>query len=143
MFWGDNLNERSNTFLETEPVGALMRRYSLPCIISLLVASLYNIADPVFIFGFGWGMMGAAVATGLGQLLTAEAAVGAAGLLIVELFPGQLIAVFGVGFALLLPVFFVLDGILLSMPVSDVLTFALSAAAAAYTMRALRRPAGA
>lgn len=137
------MNERSNTFLETEPVGALMRRYSLPCIISLLVASLYNIADQVFIFGFGWGMMGAAVATVLGQLLTAEAAVGAAALLIVELFPGQLIAVFGVGFALLLPVFFGLDGILLSMPVSDVLTFALSAAAAAYTMRALRRPAGA
>ena len=31
--------------------------------------------------------------------------------------------VFGVGFALLLPVFFGLDGILYSMPVSDVLTF--------------------
>ena len=31
--------------------------------------------------------------------------------------------VFGVGFALLLPVFFGLDGVLFSMPVSDVLTF--------------------
>ena len=31
--------------------------------------------------------------------------------------------VFGVGFALLLPVFFGLDGVLYSMPVSDVLTF--------------------
>lgn len=31
--------------------------------------------------------------------------------------------VFGVGFALLLPVFFGLDGVLLSMPVSDLLTF--------------------
>ncbi len=31
--------------------------------------------------------------------------------------------VFGVGFALLLPVFFGLDGILLSMPVSDLLSF--------------------
>lgn len=31
--------------------------------------------------------------------------------------------VFGVGFALLLPVFFNLDGVLYSMPVSDVLTF--------------------
>ena len=31
--------------------------------------------------------------------------------------------VFGVGFALLLPVFFGLDGVLLSMPVSDMLTF--------------------
>lgn len=31
--------------------------------------------------------------------------------------------VFGVGFALLLPLFFDLDGVLYSMPVSDVLTF--------------------
>ena len=31
--------------------------------------------------------------------------------------------VFGVGFALLLPVFFGLDGVLFSMPVSDILTF--------------------
>ena len=31
--------------------------------------------------------------------------------------------VFGVGFALLLPVFLGLDGVLLSMPVSDLLTF--------------------
>ena len=31
--------------------------------------------------------------------------------------------VFGVGFALLLPVFFGLDGVLYSMPLSDMLTF--------------------
>ncbi len=31
--------------------------------------------------------------------------------------------VFGVGFALLLPVFFGLDGVLYSMPVSDIPTF--------------------
>ena len=31
--------------------------------------------------------------------------------------------VFGVGFALLLPLFFGLDGVLYSMPVSDILTF--------------------
>ena len=35
--------------------------------------------------------------------------------------------VFGVGFALLLPVFFRLDGVLYSMPVSDILTFIISA----------------
>lgn len=35
--------------------------------------------------------------------------------------------VFGVGFALLLPVFFGLDGVLYSMPVSDILTFIVSA----------------
>ena len=117
------------------------------------------------------------------KLLTAEAAVGAVALLIAELFPKQLIAifgaanessyytefavhafriylcmiifacinkacfiflqamgkaaestalsmireiVFGVGFAVILPIFFGLDGVLYSMPVSDILTFAVS-----------------
>lgn len=41
--------EKSNQFLETEPIGRLMRKYSVPCIISLLVASLYNIVDQIFI----------------------------------------------------------------------------------------------
>ncbi len=127
-------------------------------------------------------------------LLLTEAAVGAVALVIVECFPGQLIAVFGaaneseyytlfalrafriylsttilacvnkatfiylqslgkafmstllsmvrevlfgVGFALLLPVFFGLDGILLSMPVSDVLTFVISAIVIIYTNKEL------
>lgn len=43
------MNEKSNTFLETEPAGSLMRSYAIPCIISLLVASLYNIVDQIFI----------------------------------------------------------------------------------------------
>lgn len=47
--------------------------------------------------------------------------------------------VFGVGFALLLPVFFGLDGVLYSMPVSDVLTFFISVAAIIYTYRTLRQ----
>ena len=34
--------------------------------------------------------------------------------------------VFGVGFAVILPIFFGLDGVLYSMPVSDILTFAVS-----------------
>ena len=34
--------------------------------------------------------------------------------------------VFGVGFALLLPLFWGLDGVLYSMPVSDILTFAVA-----------------
>ena len=43
------MNEKSSTFLETEPIGALMRKYAVPCIISLLVAALYNIVDQIFI----------------------------------------------------------------------------------------------
>ena len=45
---------------------------------------------------------------------------------------------FGVGFALLLPLFLGLDGVLWSMPVSDALTFVLSAAAIVHTCRKLR-----
>lgn len=47
--------------------------------------------------------------------------------------------VFGVGFALLLPVFFGLNGVLYSMPVSDVLTFVISIVAIVYTCRELNR----
>ena len=43
------MDKKSNAFLETEPVGKLMRKYAIPCIISLLVAALYNIVDQIFI----------------------------------------------------------------------------------------------
>lgn len=39
----------ANIFLEREPVGRLMIRYSVPLIVSLLVAALYNIVDQIFI----------------------------------------------------------------------------------------------
>ena len=47
--------------------------------------------------------------------------------------------VFGVGFALLLPLFFGLDGVLYSMPVSDVLTAAASAVVIIRVLRELDR----
>ncbi len=39
----------TNSFLETESIGKLMRKYSIPCIISLIVGALYNIVDQIFI----------------------------------------------------------------------------------------------
>ena len=60
---------------------------------------------------------------------------GAVALLLVEVFPRQLIAIFGAGFALLLPKFFGLDGVLYSMPVSDVLTFLIAAVMSVMTYR--------
>ena len=45
--------------------------------------------------------------------------------------------VFGVGFALLLPLFFGLDGVLYSMPVSDILTFIITAVIVVWTYREL------
>lgn len=41
--------ENTNQFLGTERIGGLMRRYAVPCIISLLVGALYNIVDQIFI----------------------------------------------------------------------------------------------
>lgn len=151
--------------------------------ISTLIGAVANIIlDPIFIFVFHWGMMGA------------EALVGLLALIIVECFPAGLISifgaanesvyytefavrafrvylcmvifacvnkatfiflqamgkaavstmlsmireiVFGVGFALLLPVFYGLDGVLYSMPVSDILTFIVSAIIIASTYKQL------
>ena len=41
--------ETGNQYLGTERVGKLMRRYAVPCVISLLVGALYNIVDQIFI----------------------------------------------------------------------------------------------
>lgn len=45
-------NEASNAFA-TEPIGKLITKFAIPCVISLLVNSLYNIVDQIFI---GWGV---------------------------------------------------------------------------------------
>ena len=37
------------SFLETTPIPKLMRKYAVPCVVSLLVAALYNIVDQIFI----------------------------------------------------------------------------------------------
>ena len=97
------MENQAQNFLATERIGKLMRKYAVPCIISLLVGALYNIVDQIFI----------ANATIVREI------------------------VFGVGFALLLPLFFGLDGVLYSMPVSDVLTAIVSAVIIAKTYRQL------
>ncbi|MDD6627927.1 MAG: MATE family efflux transporter [Lachnospiraceae bacterium] len=43
------METKSNSFLAEEPVGKLMGKYAVPCIISLLVGALYNIVDQIFI----------------------------------------------------------------------------------------------
>ena len=208
---------------------------------STLAGAVLNIIlDPVFIFVFKWGMMGAAVATVIGQIVTAVlavwyilhmklvrpskkdfklsgkicrrtlllgitsflsqislvAAMAAINNMILEVFPLQLIGifgaanessyytdfalkafriylcmmvlacvnkacfiflqamgkamestmlsmvreiVFGVGFALLLPLFFGLDGVLYSMPLSDILTFIIALILITATYRELRQ----
>lgn len=41
--------QKSNAFLVTDSIGRLMSQYAVPCVISLLVAALYNIVDQIFI----------------------------------------------------------------------------------------------
>lgn len=43
------MEQDMNRFLGEEPVGKLMKKYAVPCIISLLVGALYNIVDQIFI----------------------------------------------------------------------------------------------
>ena len=45
--------EKEENILGYEKIGKLIKKFSLPCIISLLVNSLYNIVDQIFI---GWGV---------------------------------------------------------------------------------------
>lgn len=77
------MKEKDNILL-TEKPGNLMKKYSVPCIISLLVAALYNIVDQLFIANASYlGSYGNAVVLGMIALL------------IVELIPKQLIGIFG------------------------------------------------
>ena len=45
------------TFFETETIGRLMMKFSIPAIISMIVNSVYNIVDQIFI-GQGVGYLG-------------------------------------------------------------------------------------
>ena len=42
--------------LEKEEIGKLVRKFAIPCVISMIVAALYNIVDQIFI---GWSEAGA------------------------------------------------------------------------------------
>ncbi len=43
------MNTDSNAFIGTQPMGRLMRKFALPCVVSLLFGALYNIVDQIFI----------------------------------------------------------------------------------------------
>ena len=49
--------EQEENILGREKIGKLIRKFSIPCIISMLVNSLYNIVDQIFI-GQGVGYLG-------------------------------------------------------------------------------------
>ena len=45
----DFIMTKTNDFLEKEGLGRLMRKYTVPCVISLLAAALYNMVDQLYI----------------------------------------------------------------------------------------------
>lgn len=47
------MEEQTNQYLAQAPIGKLMMKFAVPCVLSLLVSSLYNLVDQVFI---GWGV---------------------------------------------------------------------------------------
>ncbi len=51
------MNQNVNNYLAEEKIGKLLLKFSIPCIMSLLVSSLYNIVDQIFI-GRGVGYLG-------------------------------------------------------------------------------------
>ena len=171
-------------------VGIVMKFFQI--VISIVVGMAAG-CIPIVGFNMGAGLAGR-VRQLFTRLLIAEAVVGAAALIVVEVFPDRLISifgaanesacytdfalrafriylcmivfacvnkacfiflqamgkavastalsmireiVFGVGFALTLPLLFGLDGVLYSMPVSDVLTFVIAAVMIVGTYREL------
>lgn len=172
-------------------VGIVMKFFQI--VISVVVGMAAG-CIPIVGFNMGAGLKDR-VKELFTKLLTAEAAVGAAALIIVELFPNGLIRVFGaanesvyytsfaikafriylcmmiftcvnkatfiflqamgkavastmlsmvreivfgVGFAILLPIFLGLDGVLYSMPVSDIITFIIALIIIKHTYKELR-----
>ena len=51
------MNQQANSYLGEEKIGKLILKFSIPCIMSLLVSALYNIVDQIFI-GRGVGYLG-------------------------------------------------------------------------------------
>lgn len=50
--------EKDNKFLGTEKISKLLLKFSIPCILSLLISSLYNIVDQIFIGNSSLGYLG-------------------------------------------------------------------------------------
>ncbi len=54
---------KDNKFLESEKISKLLLKFSIPCVLSLLISSLYNIVDQIFIGNSDLGYLGNAATT--------------------------------------------------------------------------------
>lgn len=57
------MKEENNKFLGEEKITKLLLKFSIPCILSLLISSLYNIVDQIFIGNSSLGYLGNAATT--------------------------------------------------------------------------------
>lgn len=74
---GDFKMQKKNSLamFETEPIFKLMLKFALPAIASMVVNSIYNIVDQIFI-GQGVGMLGNAATNLTFPLVTISMAIG-------------------------------------------------------------------
>lgn len=56
-------SEENNKYLGTEKISKLLLKFAIPCILSLLISSLYNIVDQIFIGNSELGYLGNAATT--------------------------------------------------------------------------------
>ena len=56
--------QQGNRYLGEEKIPKLMLKFSIPCVLSLLVSALYNIVDQIFVGNSELGVLGNA-ATGV------------------------------------------------------------------------------
>ena len=68
---GEDMEKQSldNKFLGTEKVGKLLKMFSIPCVLSLIIQALYNLVDQIFIGNSNLGQLGN-TATGIVYPLT-------------------------------------------------------------------------
>ena len=57
------MKNESNKFLGEEKISKLLLKFSIPCILSLLISALYNIVDQIFIGNSSLGYLGNAATT--------------------------------------------------------------------------------
>lgn len=56
-FFG-GIMDKANDYFEKEKIGKLILRFSIPCVLSLLISALYNIVDQIFIGNSSVGSLG-------------------------------------------------------------------------------------
>ena len=111
----------------TEPIGRLIAKFAIPCVISLLVNSLYNIVDQIFI-GWGVGYLGNGATNVVFPITIVALSLSLARQII-----------FFVPAALILHRFLGVTGVLWTGPVADGLAFLLSLGLLLYERSLLKK----